>query len=519
MGIVMSGKKNRSVSSCPHKPTMRMTLKLFAYLGIFTVIALVVVWLFQVAFMNVFYKKTKLGELEEAEQAIAAAIDDGNERLQNVAYQYAIDYSMCVRIFRLDSEEANDLEEILSLRVSRDSLLAGLDKNSCRSYCRKAIAQNGIYVRSTDLQIPERRIEGQPDGEESIISKERTVTNTIYVAVERQDAGVYAILLDSQLTPLSATVITLQQQFIWIMMILLPLALLLAIAMSGRLTRPIVRMNAEARQLASGDYTVRFSGGSYREAEELAESLNYAASELAKTDNQQKELLANVSHDLRTPLTMIVGYAEVMRDIPGESTPENIQVIIDESQRLSSLVNDLLDLSRLRAGTRKMENERFNLTDTVRDVMLRYEKLTEHDGYRIEFIADTPVDIIADRTSILQVIYNLINNAINYAGKDKYVCVRQQNIGDHVRISVEDHGAGIAPEDIPMIWDRYYKVDRVHRRAMVGTGLGLAIVKGVLELYGDAYGVESKLGEGSTFWFDLPVAPTELRAEEVLDGK
>ena len=88
MGIVMSGKKNRSVSSCPHKPTMRMTLKLFAYLGIFTVIALVVVWLFQVAFMNVFYKKTKLGELEEAEQAIAAAIDDGNERLQNVAYQY-----------------------------------------------------------------------------------------------------------------------------------------------------------------------------------------------------------------------------------------------------------------------------------------------------------------------------------------------------------------------------------------------------------------------------------------------
>ena len=151
--------------------------------------------------------------------------------------------------------------------------------------------------------------------------------------------------------------------------------------------------------------------------------------------------------------------------------------------------------------------------------MLRYEKLTEHDGYRIEFIADTPVDIIADRTSILQVIYNLINNAINYAGKDKYVCVRQQNIGDHVRISVEDHGAGIAPVVIGLFWDRYYKVDRVHRRAMVGTGLGLAIVKGVLELYGDAYGVESKLGEGSTFWFDLPVAPTELRAEEVLDGK
>ncbi len=505
-------KRKQSESARRQKPTMRMTLKLFVYLGIFTIIALMVVWLFQVAFMNLFYKRIKLNEMADAEQAIAPFLDE-EERLQNVAYQYAVDYSMCIRIFRLDSREANDPEEILSMLVSRDSLLAGLDKNSCRSYCKKAIARGGTYVRSVDLQIPDRFA----DGDEAEQSK--TVTNTVYVAIEEKDGVLYAIMLDSQMTPLNATVLTLQNQFLWIMMLLLPLALLLAILMSRRFTRPIVRMNAQARQLASGDYDVCFSGGDYREVQELAETLNYAASELAKTDHLQKELLANVSHDLRTPLTMIVGYAEVMRDIPGESSPENIQVIIDESERLSNLVNDLLDLSRLRAGTRKLNNEKINLTDMIRDVMRRYEKLTEHDGYRIEFVEDQPVEIMADRTGILQVIYNLINNAINYAGEDKYVCVRQVNVGDRVRISVEDHGAGIAPEDIPMIWDRYYKVDRVHRRAMIGTGLGLSIVKGVLELYGDAYGVESKLGEGSTFWFELPIAPPELPAEEILEGK
>ena len=231
--------------------------------------------------------------------------------------------------------------------------------------------------------------------------------------------------------------------------------------------------------------------------------MNYAAEELAKTDNLQKELVANISHDLRTPLTMIKGYSEVMRDIPGENNPENVQVIIDETERLTELVNDMLDLSKIRAGTRKPEIEIFDLTETVRSVLQRYEKLTEKDNYIITFDADENVLVTADRPMILPVIYNLVNNALIYAGDDKRVSIVQSVWNNRVRISVIDTGVGIAPEDIPYIWDRYYKVDKVHKRAKVGTGLGLSIVKGILESHGAAYGVESRVGEGSNFWFEL----------------
>lgn len=137
--------------------------------------------------------------------------------------------------------------------------------------------------------------------------------------------------------------------------------------------------------------------------------------------------------------------------------------------------------------------------------MNRYRKLTEKDGYRIEYSADTDAFVYGDRSRLLQVIYNLINNALNYAGSDKLVRVEQTILDDRVRVSVSDNGEGIPPEKLANIWDRYYKVDRVHKRAVIGTGLGLSIVKEVLEAHGATYGVESRTEAGSTFWFELPL--------------
>ena len=118
---------------------------------------------------------------------------------------------------------------------------------------------------------------------------------------------------------------------------------------------------------------------------------------------------------------------------------------------------------------------------------------------------------------ILQVVYNLINNAINYTGEDKYVSVVQSVEGDTVRISVSDTGEGISEEQIPLIWDRYYKIDKVHRRATVGTGLGLSIVKEILEIHNATYGVSSTLGKGSTFWFELKTSDSQEYKAEVVD--
>jgi len=290
-------------------------------------------------------------------------------------------------------------------------------------------------------------------------------------------------------------------------LILLLAASLIAFFASSKMSRPIAQMSREAQKLALGNYDVHFDGGASREMAELGDALNYAARELSALDTMQKELLANISHDLRTPLTMISGYSEVMRDIPGEMTPENMQIIIDESRRLSALVNDILDLSRLKGGAPVLHCETFSLTQAVRETMHRYHTLCAHDGYVLDFTCTEEVHIYGDRSKILQVLYNLINNAVNYTGEDKKVTVRQRCTDGMCRIEVTDTGEGIPAEQLPLIWDRYYKSNHYRKRSVSGSGIGLSIVKSILLLHGARFGVQSEMGRGSTFWFELPSVP------------
>lgn len=493
--------------------------KLFAYLMAFILFILAVVWAMQIGFLNYFYSQSKEKELGLADRAITNAVKEEPDALDNVVETCATDYLLCIRVFRVKKTIA---EEVVSAEVSGDCLIHHISNRFLTFLYNQAVENGGVYTKQISphalfLTNPEvwDAVQNPPENKEhfrEFISR-RVVggdLNMILVRVVTTDTGdSYIIMLNSELAPLNATVETLKTQFWMIAFILLWGALLLAFLISRNISAPIKKMNRAAKRLAKGEYDADFRVTGYREVAELSESLTHASEQLSRNDNLQKELIANISHDLRTPLTMIIGYSEVMRDLPGENTPENVQVIIDETVRLSELVNDLLDLSKLQAGTRTPTFEVFNLTELVESTLLRYEKLTERDGYRIEYESDISVDVKADRTMILQVIYNLINNAINYTGEDKLVRVTQKKVGDsRVRISVTDSGAGIPAEQIPLIWDRYYKVDKVHRRAMVGTGLGLSIVKQSLEAHHTTYGVESKLGEGSTFWFELPTVPS-----------
>lgn len=331
----------------------------------------------------------------------------------------------------------------------------------------------------------------------------------IYVDVLTSDNTACVLMVNTVLTPVSATVDTLRIQMIWITVVMIILSLLIALAISKKVSRSMIRVNNAAKKLAKGDFNVSFDGKDYREIAELSETLNQAATDLGKNEKLQKELIANVSHDLRTPLTMIIAYSEVMRDLPGENTPENVQVVIDEAKRLTNLVNDMLDISKLQAGALEMKLSEFNLTDRIQKVLERYNKLKEQDGYRIDFEYQEEVYVCADEFKIFQVIYNLINNAINYTGSDKRVLVSQLVKEQIVRIEVIDSGEGISEENLPYVWDRYYKVDKTHKRAVMGTGLGLSIVKNILELHHAEYGVESILSAGSKFWFELPVIEKE----------
>ncbi len=473
--------------------------QLLGILTLFILFSIVVIWMFQVVLVNRFYKQSKYNEFDYTNEAIEGALY-GGESISEVVRECASSYDQCIMVFERIGDKA-PMVLVADADISTGCLIHHMPESNLNKFYMRARANGGRYMGA--MSMPAQTNEGSE------------ATGVLCVSIIHLEGTnrEYMILLNTDLAPLRATVKTIEMQFGWIACILMMGALVIVMIISRTVCAPLERMSTSAKKLAVGDYSAEFGGGSFREVQELADALNYAAGELAKNDNLQKELVANISHDLRTPLTMIKGYSEVMRDIPGENTPENVQVIIDETERLTELVNDMLDLSKLRAGTRKPELEVVDLTETVKGLKQRYTKLTEKDGYNIIFEYDREVFVLADRTMLLQVVYNLINNAINYTGEDKTVRVIQEVTERKVRISVIDTGVGIAEEDLPYIWDRYYKVDKVHKRATVGTGLGLSIVKGVLEAHTAAYGVESALGVGSSFWFELDVIPDEKQEE------
>ena len=491
-------------------PGVSVSTKLLFYFLIFMMLLLSVLFVFQVMLLNVFYRYTKINEMEHVCEMIEVSLENGNQKLSNTLIDHADEYRICILVF---TKTDAGLVQIADVDAAESCFLHHIHVNTINELHQRAEENEGHYrtikpLTAENHEITEEHEPGDVLNSGRQIFTERLSMISVDICYAR-DGTPYVVMLNSELTPLRATVQTLRMQFIWIAVIFVGLALLMAMVFARSIVSPIVRMNQSAKQLAKGNYDVQFEGEGYRETRELAQTLNYASKELSQNDRLQKELIANVSHDLRTPLTMIKGYGEIMRDIPGENTPENMQTIIDETERLSELVSALLDISRLQADATELQKAPFNLTEQVQRSVERYDKLRAQDGYTVQFVYDRHVFVNADKTMILQVLYNLINNGINYAGEDKIVTVCQEICDNKVRVSVIDHGVGIAEDQIPLIWDRYYKVDRVHKRAIVGTGLGLSIVKTVLERHGAAYGVQSKAGEGSIFWFELELDECE----------
>jgi len=280
---------------------------------------------------------------------------------------------------------------------------------------------------------------------------------------------------------------------------------IISIYISKKIAKPIIRITEDAKTLANRDVKTKFVGKGYLEVKELADTLNYAETELSKVDTMQRDLIANISHDLRTPLTMLKAYAEMIRDLSGDNPKkraEHLEIIINETDRLALLVNDILDLSKLESGKQKLSCTEFDIREKLAEIIDRFKGISEKMGYHIHFTPDANRTVCCDVVKIEQVIYNLINNAINYTGADKQVYVRQINKPDGVVIEVEDTGDGIEADKIKLIFDKYYRSEN-HKREVIGTGLGLSIVKAVLKMHGFDYGVRSIIKKGSVFWFKI----------------
>ena len=414
--------------------------------------------------------------------------------------------------------DQEDIDDIFSLIVNNDTCVAIYNENGQILYESDALGEACMLKEDIVINDIDINIENNPVQLTDALKENKNIQTTIvsditgyemliYAKEIRNNLANYYLVLNSPLEPVESVIDFILNQYLYIAIIVFVLASVLAVYFANRLSSPIVRMKKEANKLASGNYDVSFqtAGNYFSETTDLAKTLDDAAGQLSKIDELRKDLIANISHDIKTPLTLIQAYAEMIQDISGDDPikrNEHLDVILKETEYLDKLVTDMQELSKMQVGYISLNKTNFDLKQAVTDVLDLLEVLFEESDIKLELNLKE-VTIYADEMKLSQVIYNYISNAIKHSKKGETIYINIIDSEDYVRLEVIDEGDGIAEEDLPYIWDRYYKIDKGFKRNLESTGLGLAIVKGILEAHHAKYGVESKLNEGSKFYFEL----------------
>ena len=448
--------------------------KVWFYLFIFAVVIICGIWFLQILSLNFYYELSKKSEIKDIASSISKIYTnkDYTDELNRLSFEKDI----CIEIA----------------------------ENNIISYSTDS-ASRGCLINSREIN--EYKLKFMLSGEKSAtyrVINPNFKNKTLIYGVKIQN-NTYAFISTS-LEPISSTVSVLKRQLILIMIIVLIFAFLIGNIISKKISNPMEKINKASKEISKGNYNVILDTKSdIAELTELEHTITEMALELSKTEDLRRELMANVSHDLKTPLTLIKANAEMVKDLTYKTKKKrekNLNTIIEEVDRLNLLVEDILDLSRINSKSIELNLSKFNINKMIKQIINKFEILCEKEGYIIDYNG-FDVEVVADEKKIYQTIYNLINNAINYTGKDKKVYVKLLEVNDIVRIEVIDTGNGIQKKDIKYIWDKYYKIDKKYKRVTYGTGLGLSIVKNVLELHGFNYGVDSKKGKGTKFYFDI----------------
>lgn len=493
---------------------MSLRAKLILIISSICIFTLSILSVFQLVLLDDFYYHVTVNELKRASMAYNGLSDD---KIENYSSSIASSQGISIIVYN------KKYEQIAYANTQMMGIIEHFSTEKISDLYKKAKDNGGEYIYTFDfsdislqedldknkfhdnVDIQKNPIDNFTDPSKNTDNNE--MKRLICTFIEKTDKGSDIIILfDCSLTPVGPIIKTIKVQIILVSFLTVIFSIITVLIVSYKISVPISKINDSAKLLAKGEYSAEFSGGGCREIEELSETLTYASTQLSKLDKMQTELISNISHDLRTPLTMIEGYAEIMRDIPGENSSENVQVIIDETKRLTSLVNNLLEVSRAKSTVTSLKTEEFSLTDAIIETVERFKTLKQTKGYTFTFEYKSNVKVNADKEKILQVLYNLIGNAVDFTGEDKRVRITQVCSDTVVRIDVFDTGEGIAADKLPLIWNRYYTSDTFHRRSEVGMGIGLSIVKDILDAHGAAFGVSSTIGAGSDFWFKLYIS-------------
>lgn len=455
-----------------------ISIKLWALMLALVFIALALIWSFQIVFLERFYYSIHERKLLKEGDILAGM-------LKSNAGQYTIE---------------SKLEELLLKYNARIDLYT---PNGAAIYSSETSPKNlGIdkTVFLTEIIKGNRVVStvkaNRPGGSSVLL---------VGLPVIRDSSLEAAVIMTVPLASMKETVETLKEQFVIISLILISVSAILSYVFSKYFTKPILEINNAAKTMAEGNLSIKVAVGTKDELGVLAGTINHLSAQLQKIEQLRKELIANVSHEFKTPLSLIKGYAETMRDLsnlPEEKRKKQLNIIIEESDKLNNIINDLLDLSQIQSEYARLEMTDFNIGATIDAVISRLLYHAENKNILIEADYNGTILVNADERRIEQVIYNLVNNAINHSQSDSRVMIKTVDYEDTVVIEVSDQGDGISQQDIPYIWDRFYKGKDTSVKQK-GSGLGLSIVKSILDAHKANFGVESEIGKGSKFWLEL----------------
>ena len=457
------------------KKFRRLKYNILFYFVLFTVIIISCLWVFQIGLFEGYYQNLKIRNMKTYGNILRSSTITNEDFAKAELECSELGISVYLIDVHKDFVEYNVTEEekeLLKIAIS--------------SYENKEQSETEIY------------------GLESLSKSSK---GFFYYATKLENNNKCYLILTSSHAKLIETIMAIKWQLIAVSIIVGVIGVVLAYVVSAMLSKPIDDMSHVAKKWAEGNDEVVFKNdGQYAEINELADTLNYAKDSVSKTSVLQRDLLANVSHDLKTPLTMIKAYAEMIRDISGENKQKrdkHTQVIMDEADRLAMLVNDILNLSKLQSGVDDLNLTEVNLSDLTERVIGRFEPFVENQGFTIENHVSPNLISYVDEAKIEQVIYNLLGNSINYTGDDKTVKVFLTAEKDKIILEIIDSGKGISKEKIDSIWERYYRFSETNTRPVKGTGLGLSIVKTILDNHKLRFGVRSKKDFGSNFYVEF----------------
>ena len=449
---------------------------------IFTLFAsaiLIMLWFLQLSLLPPYYRAAKIGSVKSIADNIEIMIN--NNQPLNTLNQTVRENSLCIQL--VDN-------------FNNKSFFNGLG--------------SGCYLENTNKNNEDKF--NYNEVKESILASEENEYNylidygsemVVYGRVLDANLGRYILLINAPVTPESAGFELIQNQFVYLTILVLAFATIASIIIARRISKPFITMTKSAKSLADQNFDVQFyaKGIQFNEFEDLTQSLNYATQELKKVEQLRVDLIANVSHDIKTPLTMILAYTEMIQDFSKDDKElllEHLDVIMAEAKYLDTLVENMFELSMLQSGSIKLNLEKFNLNDLVNEIANLFKK----EKINVSFKNNNNYIVEADRVKIGQVIHNFITNAIKYADNSP-IEVKLSHKQSMVRLSVIDRGPGISEEELKYVWDRYYRIDKNFHREKQGSGLGLSIARGIIIAHHGLYGVESQKNKGSEFFFEI----------------